>query len=140
MNALLVTRPALGLTLLRLTLGGVFFMHGYVKVFSWGIAGVTSGFREMGVPFPGLAGPVVSMIELVGGILVILGVYPRLIGVLFAGVVTGAIIFAKAGNGFFAPKGFELELTLALASLSMAIAGAGSWSMMDLYGKFKKKS
>jgi len=135
-NALLAARPALGLTLLRVTLGIVFFMHGYMKVFGYGIDALTGGFTQLGIPLAAVAAPTVAAIELVGGVLVILGVYPRVIGTLFATVVTGAIIFAKSGAGFFAPDGYELELTLALASVAMAIGGGGEWTVMSL---FKKK-
>lgn len=136
MNALLATRPALGLTLLRVMLGSVFATHGCAKIFRAGFDGTTDFFTQIGVPLPGVMGPTVAIIEFVGGFAMILGIYPRLIAVLFAGIVAGAIFFVKEGHGFFAPAGWELEYTLCLASLALAIAGAGQWTVMEL---FKKK-
>ena len=70
MNAL---RPAIGLALLRVTVGFVFAMHGYQKFFMYGLDGVTGGFTQMGVPMANIAAPLVATVELVGGLLVISG-------------------------------------------------------------------
>lgn len=135
MNALLATRPALGLALLRLMLGSVFAMHGYAKIFHSGFDGTITFFSQVGVPLPEIMGPAVAIIEFVGGIAMILGIYPRVIAVLFAGIVAGAIFFVKEGHGFFPPAGWELEYILLLASIALAIAGAGQWSVMELVKK-----
>jgi putative oxidoreductase len=42
------------------------------------------GFASLNIPFPGVTAPFVSMLELVGGILLILGLFSRPIAVLLA--------------------------------------------------------
>jgi putative oxidoreductase len=128
MNAL---RPAIGLALLRVTVGFVFAMHGYQKFFQYGLDGVTGGFTQMGVPLPAIAAPVVATIELVGGLMVILGIYHRIAALLQVGVMVGAIVFAKLAGGFFAPAGFEFELTLGVAALTIVLAGGGAMALQD---------
>lgn len=132
---MLALRPALGLALLRLTVGITFAAHGYQKFFSYGIAGVTRGFTQMGVPLASIAAPSVATIELVGGILMVLGFYHRVVGALQACVMVGAIIFAKLSGGFFAPAGIEFELTLGVAALTIALAGGGAYTVEEMRSK-----
>lgn len=128
MNAL---RPAIGLALLRVTVGFVFAMHGYQKFFQYGLDGVTGGFTQWGVPMAAIAAPVVATVELVGGLMVMLGFYHRVAALGHVGVMIGAITFAKLGGGFFAPAGIELELTLAAAALTIVLAGGGAMALQD---------
>ena len=60
---------------LRLVLATVFLVHGYQKVFVYGFAGVTSSFTHMGVPMPGLFAPLICVLELGGGVAMLLGAF-----------------------------------------------------------------
>jgi putative oxidoreductase len=135
MSTLTAVRSSLALTLLRVTVGFVFFMHGYQKIFTYGFDGIISGFGQIGVPMPQLVAPAVGITELVGGAAVILGLFPRVVALLFIGVMAGAITYAKGSGGFFAPNGYEFELTLGVAALTIALAGGGQWSVQDLMKK-----
>lgn len=132
---MLSLRPALGLALLRLSVGIIFAAHGYQKFFQYGIAGVTQGFTQMGVPLAAVAAPAVATIEFVGGLLMIVGFYHRVAGALQAGVMVGAIVFAKMAGGFFAPSGIEFELMLGVAALTVALAGGGAYTVEEMRGK-----
>jgi putative oxidoreductase len=132
---MLAMRPALGLALLRLTLGAVFMAHGYQKFFVYSVAGVTQGFAGMGIPMANLAAPAVATIELVGGLLVVLGFYHRIAAALLVGVMAGAIYFAKMSGGFFAPGGIEFELCLAVMALTIFFAGGGSYTVEEMRKK-----
>jgi putative oxidoreductase len=123
------TSTSIGLTVLRVVLGVVFIAHGAQKV-SQGIAGVTQGFAGMGVPFPEIAAPLVAGLELVGGVLLVLGVATRVVAVLLAVdmVVAGAL--AHLSSGFFSQDGgFEYVLVLAAGSLAVALTGPGRYSV-----------
>lgn len=124
-------RPAIGLALLRVTVGFVFAMHGFQKFFQYGLDGVTGGFTQWGVPMAQIAAPAVATVELAGGLLVILGFYHRIAALGHVCVAAGAIVFAKAGGGFFAPAGIELELTLGVAALTIVLAGGGAMALQD---------
>jgi putative oxidoreductase len=127
-----------GLALLRIILGIVFFAHGYLKFFKMGMDGVVGFFTSLGIPAPEVAAWGVTMLEMVGGLALILGLFTPVLGVLFAIEMAGVIYFAKRGEGFFAPKGYEFELTLLVASLALALTGPGAAALGNLIGRNRR--
>ncbi|MDP9178793.1 MAG: DoxX family protein [Gemmatimonadota bacterium] len=122
-----------GIALVRIILGVVFFAHGYLKFFKMGMDGAVGFFTSLGIPFPALAAWGVTLLEMIGGIALILGIFTPVIAVLFAIDMAGAIFFAKRGQGFFAPKGYEFELTLLVASVALALTGPGAFSLKNVF-------
>lgn len=123
----------LGLLLARITLGVVFIAHGWQKVHDIGAVGVAAGFRGMGVPQPGIAAPLVSWLELIGGGLLILGAFTPFVGVLLAIDMLVAGLLVHASHGVFADKGgWELVGALGAAALALAAAGAGRFALDHL--------
>ena len=123
----------MGLALLRIILGIVFFAHGYLKFFKMGMNGVIGFFTSLGIPAPTVAAWGVTWLEMIGGIALILGIFTPVVGVLFAIEMAGVVFFAKKGAGFFAPKGYEFELTLLCASLAVALAGPGAAAVQNVF-------
>ena len=80
----------LGILVVRLALGGVMIGHGIQKAFLNGIPGTQQGFAGMGAPLPELTGVLVTLLELGGGILIILGLATRVVALLFAVTMVGA--------------------------------------------------
>ena len=123
------TSTSIGLTVLRIVLGVVFIAHGAQK-FAQGIPNVVDGFSGMGVPLAEVAAPLVAGLELVGGVLLVLGVATRVVGVLLAIDMVVAGLLAHGSSGFFAQDGgFEYVLVLAVASFAVALTGAGRFSV-----------
>jgi Predicted membrane protein len=125
----------IALTLLRVVVGVVFFMHGYQKWFTMGIPGVTGFFTHVGAPFPGISAYVMATAELVGGIALILGLFTRIVAIPLMLDLAGAIVLVHAKNGFFVPMGIEFVMTLLTATIVLALAGGGTASIDRMLGR-----
>jgi putative oxidoreductase len=124
-----------GAFILRIILGLSFFIHGFVK-FQGGIEYTAQFFASIGVP--GFLAYVVATIELVGGILMILGLGTRIVGLVFAALMIGAIFTAKLSVGFIGVQGAGYELDLAFLAMSLYLMITGS-SFLSLDQRFTRK-
>jgi putative oxidoreductase len=135
MNQSILTTTAL--TILRVIAGVVFAAHGWQKFNDFTIAGTQASFTKMGVPAPEIAAPVISTLELVGGIALILGVLTRVFAALLTLDMLGALVLVHAPAGLFVSEGgYELVLVLAAATSAVALAGPGRFSVdRALFGR-----
>jgi putative oxidoreductase len=119
---------------LRLALGAGFIAHGSQKVLGkfggkgWGWWISQSQF----VPFPFMRPTwlwlaAAGLSELVGGILVLLGLFTRFGAFLLACVMLTAI--AALWPAFFPPAGIELPMAMLAMALALLIAGGGQASV-----------
>jgi putative oxidoreductase len=115
-----------GLTILRIALGVTFLMHGYQKWFVYGISGVEKGFTDMGIPVPGISAIVVATVDLVGGLLLILGLFTRYSAILLAVIMIVAMTQVHLRAGFFLPQGFEFTFNLLAALIAILLCGPGA--------------
>jgi putative oxidoreductase len=133
------TLATYGFLVLRVAVGVVFAMHGWQKLTMMGFAGVGGFFGSLGIPAPELAAVAVTLLELVGGIALILGLGTRIAGALLAANMLVALALVHLPNGFFADAGgFEFVFTLFAAAGFFALAGPGAISLdAQLLGKRK---
>ena len=134
-NPTTMRQADVGLTLLRAVTGTIFAVHGAQKLFVYGLDGVAGGFAQMGVPFPGVMGPLVGFVELFGGLALIAGLLTRLAGVGLTAVMLGAMFLVHLPAGFFLPNGYEFVLILAASATALAITGAGRFSLDALLAR-----
>jgi putative oxidoreductase len=97
--------PALALLVLRVAVGAVFIAHGAQKVFVYGFAGTSASFADMGVPLEAVMGPLVALVELVGGVLLVLGLATRVAAVALAVDMLVATLLVHLTAGIFVPAG-----------------------------------
>ena len=117
-----------GLLIIRLVLGIVMVAHGAQKLFTFGHAGVTGGFTQMGMPAPAIAAALIIAVEFGGGLLMLAGLFTRFVGAAFAFAMLVASVQVHLPNGFFMPAGYEFTLTLGAIALGLALTGAGRYS------------
>lgn len=124
MRRLFPLNPDLALVILRVVLGIIMIYHGWPKLTDLG--GTIEGMAGMGVPAPAVAAIFATVAEVVGGLLMLLGAFTDIAGLMFAIDMLGAITFVHAKNGFSVAKGgMEWPLLLAAAALAIALAGPG---------------
>jgi putative oxidoreductase len=128
----------IGALILRVTLGAIFFIHGVVK-FQGGIENTAGWFESLGLP--GVTAYGVALLEIIGGILLIIGLATRLVAALFALLMIGATVKVKLalgllGNGQMA--GYELDLAFLAIAIYLAINGSKLLSVGQLI--FQKDS
>ncbi|MFJ7933922.1 DoxX family protein [Sporosarcina sp. NPDC096371] len=124
-----MNRNDAGAVVLRVILGLTFFIHGLSK-FQGGLGNTAGFFESLGMP--GFSAYVVAVIELVGGIMLILGIGTRIVSVLFAGIMLVAIFTAKLAAGFLGNgqmAGYELELALLAMAIFLALANSAAFSL-----------
>ena len=116
--------------LLRVSLGLMFLAHGLLlKVFTFGLTGTSQWFVSAG--FPGWLAYVVCFMEIIGGLLLILGVCTRWVALALLPILLGAA-FIHWPNGwvFSAPNGgWEYPVFLAAMTVVQSLLGNGAYSL-----------
>ncbi len=116
----------LALMALRLVLGIVLLAHGYAKVFG-GMHQHTAMVASLGLP--GWMGYLSAGTEFFGGILLLLGLITRLVGVAVAIEMLVAIAKVHWRNGLTAPNGYQLPLLVGGIAFALIFLGAGPISL-----------
>ena len=111
---------------LRATLGTMFLAHGLLKVVVFTLPGTMSFFAAVG--FPGWLAYPVTVAEITGGALLILGIQTRAVSIALLPVLLGAVA-VHIGNGwvFSNPNGgWEYPAFLTAATVTQAMLGDGA--------------
>jgi putative oxidoreductase len=109
----------------RLLLGTIMFAHGYQKLVLDGLGRTSQGFESMSIPVAIFSAAFVTVVEIVGGVLVILGALLTLVAGCYLVVMVGAAVFVHVSHGIFVENG-GWELVGAITALLLALAAAGS--------------
>ncbi|NIK80303.1 putative membrane protein YphA (DoxX/SURF4 family) [Paenibacillus castaneae] len=109
-------------TIMRVVLGILFLAHGISKL-QMGLGNVDAWFSSMGVP--GFLAYIVATLELAGGIMLIIGLFTRVVSVIFTIMLIGAIVTMKLSVGLLGNDqmaGYELDLSFMLVSIYLIFA------------------
>lgn len=114
---------------LRLVFGFMIAAHGWQKL-QRGPANFATTLTELGVPAPDIMAWVVTLTELGGGILLIVGLLTRLAAFALTVNLTVALLLVRLDAGLISMQGgFELELGYIAGFLAILLAGPGSASI-----------
>ena len=128
-----------GLFVARIVFGLMIAAHGAQKLFGWfggyGLAAVTGYFETLGFkpgrPFAFVA----AASEVIGGLLVALGLFGPIGPALMLAVMIVAAFSVHWANGLFATaNGIELPLLYATAAVTLTLTGFGAHSLDALLG------
>jgi putative oxidoreductase len=112
------------LSVLRIMAGLLLLQHGTAKLFKFPVVQSMANLNLSSMP--GIAG----FLELVGGVLLILGLFTRPTAFILSGMTAVAYFYAHAPRGFFPIlNGGELAALYCFAFLYLAAVGAGPWSI-----------
>ncbi|MEI7025343.1 DoxX family protein [Paenibacillus sp. y28] len=108
-------------TLMRVVLGIIFLVHGYMK-FQMGLGNVDAWFTSAGTP--GFLAYIAGPLELVGGVMLIIGLFTRYVSILFVLLMVAAIVLMKLPLGLVSDTGagYELDLGFLLIALHLTFA------------------
>jgi putative oxidoreductase len=127
---------------LRLIVGFGFFAHGYAKL-SRGAEVFIAILHAIGMPFAELLGWGTIVVEIVGGLMILLGAFVPIIALPMIIVLLSAIFSVHLPNGFssiklvsydasgahFGQPGYECDLLYIAALLALCFGGAGPLSL-----------
>ncbi len=116
----------LGLLIVRVAVGLIFFVHGWDKVHS--IDNTVRMMQTLGLGGAPMA-YFIAWLEVLGGLALIFGVATRVLGVVFG--IEMAVAVLKIGNTF-GFHGYEFPLLLSALSFALAFAGSGKFSLYPL--------
>jgi len=118
--------PSLLIT--RLIIGNMFFWAGLGKLKN--LERTISFFTSLNIPFPQAQAPFVATIELLGGALIILGLYTRISAILLSGVMVVATLTTQLDKiESFKSLASVKEILYLLILLLIAAIGAGKISI-----------
>ena len=133
---------------LRLIVGYGFMEHGFAKL-GRGADAFAAILQAIGVPFPHLMSWATILVEVLGGLAILLGAFVALASVPMAIVLLVAIFTVHLPYGFssikllavtaagarFGQPGYECDLLYLAGLAALALGGAGPWALDNLLRK-----
>ncbi|SRR5690554_2890549 len=123
----------LGKLILRLTVGGLILFHGIDKIFNWSgtLAWMGKLLAKHGLPEFFAYGVLVG--EVIAPIMLIIGYYSRVAGLLVVGNMVVALYLVHTSQFFTLGNGggwaLELQGFFLLTALAVSLLGAGKYSI-----------
>ena len=133
--------PGFGLTVLRVTLGVIFLLHGHLALNILGAEAVAGYTTRMG--YPAVLGPVLAwyliVVHAIGGLLLIVGLWTRWAALAQLPIMASAFFLHHLRQGFFLTGivvdpaediaiagGYEYTLLILAAIVTLVLAGGGA--------------
>lgn len=125
------------LAVLRIIASAHFFTVGTVKLLAWPAAVMPGGGTAPLLSQAGIAG----LLEIVGGALLLVGLFTRPVAFVLAGEMAFAYFLGHAGKGFWPVlNGGALAMLYCFLWLYISAEGPGAWSLDALRGRPRARS
>ena len=116
------------LSVLRIMSGLLLLQHGTTKYLNFPES-------QMNNASPFTMSGAAGVLELIGGVLIVIGLFTRPVAFVLSGMLAVAYFYAHAPQGFFPLlNGGELAILYCFVFLFLAAAGGGAWSVDRLRG------
>lgn len=121
--------PHLALPLVRFGVGAILATHGFSKAFLGFRAPLAGFLATWGLPLPGALAWGITLFELVGGVLLALGVLRRPIAALFVLEIAVGLVKVHAPQGWYTvgpgQGGVEFSVLILVCLLAVIVGGRG---------------
>ena len=125
--------PGWGITVVRVGMAIIMIHAGWLKWFKSGVTtGVTASMAKFGFPVPEAFAFVAATMELVGGVLLLIGLFGRWLGLLYTIEFAIALFWVKLRVMTFVDG--RLDVMSLAASILFLLAGSGRASVDERRG------
>lgn len=122
--------------LVRFTAGVMLIPHGWGKILAGGLPNTAASFAKLGLEPAYVLATYIGLLELVGGMLLAVGLLTRLVAIQVIGFMAVATFYVHWGNGFLWIKGgYEYPLFWGLVALAILFRGGGPLSVDRAIGR-----
>ncbi|HEY9509732.1 MAG TPA: DoxX family protein [Verrucomicrobiae bacterium] len=136
---------------LRIVMGYGFMVHGWAKLNHGRPVGFQKLLEQMNVPFPSVSAWLVPLVEMIGGLAILIGAFTALAAVPLIIVMLVAMFKVHLKFGFssiktiglspdgpiFGPPGYEVDLLYIAGLIALILGGAGILSVDSMFRKRK---
>ncbi len=138
MNTFLAVVRDIGLLVARVTLGLVLVMHGWHR-FTTGMGTTVTLLRGVGLPEPQLFAWGATILEVVGGALLVFGLLTPVVAAVVVAEQVMVIVWLRWQNGIWAvDNGIEYPVVLAALALVLVVFGSGRTGVDTLFRRGRR--
>lgn len=121
--------PAYAALILRLALGVMFLAHGFTKLLVFTPAGTVKFFASLG--YPAFVAYGIIAFEILGGLMLILGIIPRIVALIGAVqlFVASTVHFPNGWSFSNAGGGWEYPIFLSITAFALFLLGDGAFAL-----------
>ena len=122
--------------IVRLAVGGLMVPHGLTRILSGGIQPTADFMAKNGLQPAYALALYITSLEVIGGILLVIGLFTRPIALLVIGfMATAVMVHLQAFGYFWTAKGCEVPLFWGVMAFTVLIKGGGRYSIDHLLGR-----
>lgn len=123
-----------GLMAVRVMMGIILTYQGWLKITKAGFA--VGFFGKVGIPLATVTGPFISMLEFIGGLALIVGLFTRYLGILYTiqFIVAVYVQWVVLNTGYM---GSRLALLVLFGAVLLATNGGGALSLDRVFKRWE---